>query len=78
MTRRRAAWMWAVIFLLLFALSMDFWWWDDAVTFGPFHLPTWLFYFIALQLLLAAAIEIFTHHFWRNDDAADSEGEHRP
>lgn len=59
---------WAAGFGLLFVLSLDYWWWDGPVRFGPFGLPLWIYYFVFLQLVLAIAIWRFSRKHWSSSD----------
>ena len=71
--RRRARMAWTALFTILFILSLDYWAWDGPVRFGPFRLPIWIFYFIALQFVLAAAVHRFAATYWSGEDEAESE-----
>lgn len=76
MPPRRSGLGWAAVFLALFVLSLDFWWWDGPIRFGPLHLPRWIYYFVALQLALAGAMHLFGRTHWSDDDRrrGDEEG----
>ena len=52
-------WWWSAGFLALFALSLDYWRWDDEVALGVLGLPRWIFWLVALQTILAIAIGLF-------------------
>lgn len=56
--------LWFALFSVIFILSMDFWSWNDEITFNLFHLPSWVFYLMFLQILLAAGILIFSIKHW--------------
>lgn len=62
---------WTVAFAAVFALSLDFWGWGRPVRLGALHLPTWVFYFAALQVLLAVVIGLFARRHWRGPDGDD-------
>jgi hypothetical protein len=65
---------WIILFTALFLLSLDFWAWRDAPSTGPLGIPAWVYYFMILQFVLAAAIYGFGLRYWtereRLDDAA--------
>ena len=63
-SKLRSLWAWSSGFGLLFVLSLDYWWWDGPVRFGPFGLPLWIYYFALLQLALAIAIWRFSLKHW--------------
>lgn len=56
--------LWCVGCLVVFALSMDFWSWDKPVTRSLGGLPSWIFFFVGLQLLLALLIGGFVRWGW--------------
>ncbi len=57
---------WSFCFTLIFLLSLDFWHWHILTNNFILFLPTWLFYFMALQIILTASIYFFTLKFWKN------------
>ena len=65
---------WAGAFVLLFLLSLDYWWWDGPVRFGPFGLPAWVYYFAILQLLLALAVWRFGRKHWTSVGGDETNG----
>lgn len=67
--RKRSRLRWAVVFGVIFALSLDFWWWDGQPAFGPLHLPRWIYYFALLQFLLAGAVHLFGRRHWQNGES---------
>lgn len=75
MTRlaRPRSWLkWGVAFIVIFVLSLDFWWWDVPQPFGPFRLPRWIYYFVLLQFLLAGVVHLFGRRYWQGEgDDAD-------
>ena len=70
---RSGVW-WSLVLVALFILSLDFWWWDGPIRFGPLHLPRWIYYFVLLQLLLAAAVHLFGRRHWAAGDGDDGSG----
>ena len=65
----RSLWLWSAGFGVLFVLSLDYWWWEGPVRFGPFGLPLWIYYFILLQFALAIAIWRFSLRHWTTSSA---------
>ena len=57
---------WFILFTILFMLSQDFWFWDLPVNLGILGLPTWLYWFFGIHLLLILVIYLFTRHFWKS------------
>ena len=70
----RSVGFWAGVFGLLFLLSLDYWWWDGPVRFGPFGLPAWIYYFVLLQLLLALAVWRFGRRHWTPVGGDETDG----
>ncbi len=58
--------LWRLFFLILFVLSLDYWWWDAPMQFGWLNLPLWLYYFILLQLLFFAGFYFFSRQYWQS------------
>jgi len=57
---------WAVVFMTLFALSIDFWNWDsDARIFN--WAPIWIIYLIAIQFILAYSLWRFSKEWNINE-----------
>lgn len=71
--RRARATVWAMPFAVLFLLSLDYWAWGRATRLGPFNLPTWIYYFGALQLALAGCLFWFGRTFWPDGDPTGEE-----
>ena len=59
---------WIIIFVVLFLLSLDFWSWGGGPSRGPLGIPRWIYYFLLLQLALAAAIHFFGRDHWHDED----------
>ena len=59
MRNRRDTFKWAFLFVVLTVLSLDYWWWGAATRLSLFGLPTWIYYFVALQFVLAAGVFFF-------------------
>ncbi|NEP09232.1 MAG: hypothetical protein F6K14_03110 [Symploca sp. SIO2C1] len=60
----QSSFFWFFCFTLIFFLSLDFWSWEQEISFSWFYLPTWLFYFIGLQIVLIIALLVFSLTFW--------------
>ena len=60
----QSSFFWWLSFTLMFFLSLDFWSWEQPVALSWFNLPPWVFYFLALQIVLAIAIIVFALKFW--------------
>ena len=56
---------WFITFAVLFGFSMDFWKWNDPVTFGWLNLPVWVYYFMMLQFALSVLIYRFAKQHWK-------------
>lgn len=56
---------WFFLFSIIFLLSLDFWSWKQGTSLLFFQLPSWLFYFVLLQIILTIALLIFAHKFWK-------------
>ncbi len=67
-----SAYFWYFCFTVIFLLSLDFWSWKQTISFSILHLPTWVFYFIALQIILACAILIFSQTFWKTESKKEN------
>ena len=77
MTNRRNIILWTVFFVVLTLLSLDYWSWGAATRLSLFGLPTWIYYFVALQFVLAAGVFFFSRHYWvdeADDDGVDRDG----
>lgn len=61
--------LWFGVFTALFLLSQDYWSWDEELILGAANYPTWLFYFIALQFILAILLALFTLIYWGKSSA---------
>lgn len=59
--------LWTAIFGLLFVLSLDYWTWSDAVALSYGGFPSWLFYFVLLQILFVLALGLFARFFWKKE-----------
>lgn len=57
---------WLIIFAVLFLLSLDFWNWGHDSSLGFLNIPSWIYYFGFLQIILAAAIFVFSKSYWRH------------
>lgn len=78
MTTRRNTTLWTAFFVVLTLLSLDYWWWGAATRLSLLGLPTWIYYFVALQFVLAAGVFVFSRHYWvdeADDDGVDRDGE---
>ena len=63
---------WLFGFTVLFFLALDFWSWEQPVALSWLNFPTWVFYFIGLQIILAIAVTIFSIASWQS--TSDEEG----
>jgi len=57
---------WYLIFIGLFLLSLDFWWWEKSEPF-VFGLPFWVLYLIILTLITSLAFYLFSKYYWRDE-----------
>ncbi|WP_207554303.1 MULTISPECIES: hypothetical protein [Moorena] len=67
----KSSFFWFFCFTVIFLLSQDFWSWQQDISFSLLHLPPWVFYFIALQILLAVALLLFVVNFWETSSKED-------
>ena len=74
MTQRRNITLWTVFFVVLSLLSLDYWSWGAAMRLSLFGLPTRIYYFVALQFILAGGVFFFSRHYWVDDDDGDRDG----
>ncbi len=56
---------WYLVFIGLFLLSLDFWWWrqSEPLMFG---LPFWVVYLLILTLITSVAFYLFSKYYWRD------------
>ena len=59
MSADKRSWRWTLAFGLLFMLSQDLWFWADDTVLGPGNFPLRIYYFLLLQLALAALLALF-------------------
>ncbi|HAC65016.1 MAG TPA: hypothetical protein DCF68_16160 [Cyanothece sp. UBA12306] len=57
---------WWISFTLMFFLSLDFWSWEQPINLSWLNLPSWVFYFLSLQIILTLSLIIFALKFWKN------------
>ncbi len=77
MTKRRNTTLWTAFFVVLTLMSLDYWWWGVATRLSLMGLPTWIYYFVALQLVLAGGVFVFSRHYWveqADDHSVDRDG----
>ena len=55
---------WIFCFTIIFLLSLDFWSWQQDISFSLLYIPTWIFYFIGLQIILSLTLLFFSLKFW--------------
>ena len=78
MRNRRTTTLWTSFFVFLTLLSLDYWWWGTATRLSMLGLPTWIYYFVALQFVLAAGVYTFSRQFWTeepDDDRSPGHGQ---
>ena len=56
---------WYLIFIGLFLLSLDFWWWGQTTPL-IFGLPFWVVYLLILTLITSLAFYLFSKYYWRD------------
>ncbi len=59
---------WFFTFTILFLLSLDVWRWDQAISLSVLQLPSWLSYFVFLQLGLVLAIAGVSSTLWQRSE----------
>jgi len=57
---------WAIIFLSLFTLSIDFWNWNSNTRIFDWF-PVWVLYLIVVQLALAYSLLLFSREWKTNE-----------
>lgn len=65
---------WYFCFTLIFLLSLDLWSWHQQIELTWLQLPFWVFYFVALQLLLALVMLVFAQKFWKTPVDKENQG----
>ena len=65
MSNKAINWFWSGLFVTLFLLSQDFWFWDGAIRLGPWNLPLRIYYFLLLQLSLTVLLAFFIRRHLR-------------
>lgn len=65
----RDGWFWALAFVVLFALSIDFWAWDWT-TPSVFGLPYTIVYVIVLETALFVLYYLFIRFYWSDKQEA--------
>jgi SSS family solute:Na+ symporter len=69
--RRKTMYVWLAIFGVIFIACIDFWAWGSSrLTMLGF--PWWVWYFIGLNILLVAAMAVFSSKYWKSQDAGNS------
>jgi len=56
---------WTAVFATFLFLSLDYWRWSEAVELGVFGFPTWLNYFVSLQIAFIVCLSIFAKFYWQ-------------
>lgn len=64
---------WLFAFVAIFLFSQDFWRWDDVVADSFLHIPSFIYYFILLQLILSCLLYLFSKHYWSKNEGATEE-----
>lgn len=59
---------WIVGFTLIFTLSLDFWAWEEPIIPNAFGLPSWVYYFVMLQIIMIVAVLLFAGTYWREKE----------
>ncbi len=62
----RNRWFWIAVFTVLFALSIDFWWWSSDVLLFE-SIPLWVIRIMILQIGLSITIALFVKYYWREE-----------
>lgn len=58
--------LWALAFIFLFVLSQDFWGWNATIVLSLWSMPSWIYYFLAIDIMLVIVIWAFTKYFWKD------------
>jgi len=66
--RNSSIYIWILAFAVLFLLSLDYWIWDEPVVLGLWGFPTWIYYFVVIQVVLTILIYLFAKYFWKSGD----------
>ena len=75
MRRSRQKWIWAGLFIGLFALSLDFWRWEEPIAPGFAGFPDWMGYFVLLQVAFVICLGLFIRLYWQREVPVRAEGE---
>jgi membrane protein DedA with SNARE-associated domain len=57
---------WAIVFISLTILSIDWWNWDSGQRFGEW-IPTWIVYLVLIQFALAYSVWKFSREWQKNE-----------
>lgn len=74
MKRTRDFLQWVLAFAAVFIMSLDFWSWQATNRPNVFGLPSWIYYYIILQIIFVILLMLFTVTFWRQKDQDDGLG----
>ncbi|MFK7906990.1 MAG: hypothetical protein AB8B69_17785 [Chitinophagales bacterium] len=58
-------WLWIGFFAFLLLLSFDYWAWSNPIVLSWGAFPSWLYYFIGLQVAFVVTISFFTKFYWK-------------
>jgi len=72
-TNRKNGIFWIFAFLVIVITSQDFLFteWSSKPTFLGF--PSWIFYFMFLQILFIAIFQLFTKKYWTEEKAPENQ-----
>lgn len=59
--------LWAAVFAVLLLLSFDYWTWQNPVVLSWGGFPSWVFYFVVLQIVFVGVIWAFTKFYWKEE-----------
>ena len=64
--------LWTGLFSLLFLLALDYWRWESVLELGWMGFPSWMGYFMVLQVILTIMIGLFAKYGWKDRSAENS------
>lgn len=74
MKRKQDLLMYILAFAGVFVLSLDFWSWHDTNRPNVFGLPSWIYYYILIQIIFVILLMLFTVTYWNQKDQDDGVG----
>ena len=62
---------WFIAFPLILVVSMIYLFWEREIALSLWGFPTWIYGFLAIELVFCLLMWLFVHHFWTKDENID-------